>query len=226
MLASAVFQRGDLGQADDAVLGRDIGRLERRRDEPVCRSDVDDAAELVLAHRRQRRARGMERRRKIDGQDRVPLLDRKLLERRDVLDAGVVHQNIEAAEVIQRHGDHVGDRRGLRHVGRRIAHLDAELRNDLGLRFGDVFRLAEAVEHDRGACCCERASNAEPDAAGRAGDERHVALQRAGALFEAKRRLDVHGLTLSVACWRSVPSLSRTCTVEGSAGNAGWLKRR
>ena len=48
------LQRGHLGQADDAVLGRDIGRLERRGDEPVRRGDIDDAAELVLAHRRQR----------------------------------------------------------------------------------------------------------------------------------------------------------------------------
>ena len=43
------LQRRDLGEADDAVLGRHIGRLERRGDQAVRRGDIDDAAPLVLA---------------------------------------------------------------------------------------------------------------------------------------------------------------------------------
>ena len=51
------FQRDGLGQADDAVLRRDIGALERRGDEPVGGRDVDDPAEAVAASsRRTRRA--------------------------------------------------------------------------------------------------------------------------------------------------------------------------
>ena len=47
------LQRRNLGQADDAVLRGDIGRLERRCDQPMRGRDIDDAAKLVLAHRRQ-----------------------------------------------------------------------------------------------------------------------------------------------------------------------------
>ena len=36
------FERHDLGQSEDAVLRRDVGRLLRRRDEAVRRGDVDD----------------------------------------------------------------------------------------------------------------------------------------------------------------------------------------
>ena len=95
--------------------------------------------------------------------------------------------------------DHVGDRRGLRHVGRREAGPHAELGDDFGLGLGDVLGLAEAVEHDRGARRRERAGNAKPDTAGRAGDKRHPALQGARALFDAKRYLNVHGPILSAA---------------------------
>ena len=36
------FERDDLGHALDGVLGRDVGDLERRRDEAVHGGDVDD----------------------------------------------------------------------------------------------------------------------------------------------------------------------------------------
>jgi hypothetical protein len=41
----------------------------------------------------------VERRRQVDGDDRVPLLDRELLDRRDVLDAGVVDRMSTAPKV-------------------------------------------------------------------------------------------------------------------------------
>ena len=41
------FQRHRLGEADDAVLGRDIGRLEGRGDEAVGGGHVDDPPEPV-----------------------------------------------------------------------------------------------------------------------------------------------------------------------------------
>ena len=51
------FERDRLGQADHAVLGGDVGALERRGDQTVGRRDVDDAAEAGLLHRRERGAR-------------------------------------------------------------------------------------------------------------------------------------------------------------------------
>jgi hypothetical protein len=55
------LERDDLGQSDDAVFRRHIGRLERRGDQTMRRSDIDDPAEVVLTHQWQRSARGMER---------------------------------------------------------------------------------------------------------------------------------------------------------------------
>ena len=45
------LERGHLGQAEHAVLGGDIGRLERRADQAMRRGDVDDAAPFVRDHR-------------------------------------------------------------------------------------------------------------------------------------------------------------------------------
>ena len=49
-------------------------------------------------HLRQHGARGVEGGREIDRQDGIPFLRRELLHRRDVLDAGVVHQDVHRTE--------------------------------------------------------------------------------------------------------------------------------
>ena len=51
-----VLERHHLGQPDDAVLGRDVGRLLGRGDQPVRRGDVDDAAPVAPLHRRAARS--------------------------------------------------------------------------------------------------------------------------------------------------------------------------
>ena len=96
----AVFgslQRRDLGQADHAVLGGDVGRFEGRGHQTVCRGDINDAAPLVLKHRGQSEPRGVERGRQVDGEDGVPLFGREVLRRGDMLDAGIVDQDVEPA---------------------------------------------------------------------------------------------------------------------------------
>jgi hypothetical protein len=82
---------------DDAMLGRDVGRLEGRCDKPMGGRDVDDPAEAILPHRRQREPRGVEGRRQVDCEDLIPFLDRKLFKRRNMLNAGIVDENIEPA---------------------------------------------------------------------------------------------------------------------------------
>jgi hypothetical protein len=46
------LQRDRLGKAGDAVLGGDIGGLERGGDQGVRRRDIDDAAPAFLLHSR------------------------------------------------------------------------------------------------------------------------------------------------------------------------------
>ena len=63
------------------------------------RGDVDDAPPFALEHLRQRRADRVERRRQVDGDDRVPLIEREVVHRRGELNAGIVHQNVDPSEV-------------------------------------------------------------------------------------------------------------------------------
>jgi len=68
----------------------------------------------------------VKRRRQIDRQDLVPFLGRELIERRDILNAGIVDQHIEPAMLGDRRRDHLRDRLGPGHVGIAIADLDAK----------------------------------------------------------------------------------------------------
>ncbi len=63
----------------------------------------------------------------VDGQDLVPLLDGEFLHRRDELDAGVVHQDVQPSEGGLGLADHAGDLVGPGHVGGRIDDLHPEL---------------------------------------------------------------------------------------------------
>src|SRR5215204_1525096 len=96
------LERRHLGEADDAVLRRHIGGLEGRGDEPMRRGDVDDAPPPSLAHRRDGEAGGVEGGGEVNGDDLIPLLDRELVDRSDVLDAGVVDEDVEAPESPER----------------------------------------------------------------------------------------------------------------------------
>ena len=112
------FKRNGLGQAGDAVLGGDISRFERRRDQRMRRRRIDDAAPALFLHQRHGGADAVKCRRQIDRDDRIPFLDRKILDRRDELDAGIVDENIDRAERAFTERDHRRDLGGLGHVGR------------------------------------------------------------------------------------------------------------
>lgn len=59
----------------------------------------DDAAPTALLHAGHGSADGMEGGGEVDRDDRVPLLDRKLLDWRDVLDTGIVDEDVDATSV-------------------------------------------------------------------------------------------------------------------------------
>jgi hypothetical protein len=71
----------------------------------------------------------VEHRRQVDRDDLVPALHRELLHRRHVLDAGVVDQNVDAAELALGIGDHLGDLRRVADIGRVMTDLAAVLRS-------------------------------------------------------------------------------------------------
>ena len=107
----------------------------------------------------------------------------KILDRRYELDAGVVDENIDAAEPLFGVFDHRRDFVRLCHVGAVIERLDPELGFDGRARLLDLLGLSKSVEDDVGALARQRAGDGEADAAGRSGhegaafDEWHVGLR-------------------------------------------------
>ena len=89
------LQRDDLGQALEPVLGGDVGGLVRRGAQAVDRADVHDPAPALLVHVRQGAADQPERRLQHQPQDVGEPVDRELVDRRHVLEAGVVDQDVD-----------------------------------------------------------------------------------------------------------------------------------
>ncbi len=119
----------------------------------------------------------MEGRGQIDGDDLVPLFQRKLLDRRHVLHAGIVEQQIQPPQFALGIGDHVGDlvRRG--HVRPVIADAHAELLGELGPLLLDGDRVAQAVDDDIRALSGQGPGHGHAYAAGRPGNESDLALE-------------------------------------------------
>ena len=193
MLFFGGLERRHLGEPDDAVLGCDIGRLEGRADETMRRSDIDDAAEAIAAHDRQGEPRRVEGGRQVDRKDRVPFLDRELVDPGNVLDPRVVDENVEPAETVERLRDQVGDITGLRHVGAEVERPDPKLTARSPtcaalMSSGRPKPLSTILRAGRG----ERARNAEADAARRSGDQRDLAGEREGGSVDTLHDFHIH----------------------------------
>ena len=100
---------------------------------------------------------------------RVPLFDRKILDWRDMLDAGIVDEHVHAAKRPLGKRDHVGDFHRLDHIRGRIDSLHPEIVLDCSPRFFDIGRCPNPVEHDVGASTRECPRIRQTDAARRAG---------------------------------------------------------
>ena len=140
------FQGADFGQADQAVLGGHIGRFFSRTDQAMGRCHVDDAAPVGCFHGGQGQACGVESAAQVDGQHGVPFIDGEVFYFCNVLNAGVVHENVDAAELVGGKLHHGFDLSGLAHVGAVVSHLHTQ---GADRSFG-AFDVAKAVEHDIG----------------------------------------------------------------------------
>src|SRR5437762_10757401 len=110
------FQRDDLGEAQHAMFRRDIGGLMRRSDQAVRRRDIHDAPPVPFLHLRQHRTDRVEHGGKIDRENRIPALDGKFVDWCRELNAGIVDEDVDAAELARRMLDHCDDVHGARHV--------------------------------------------------------------------------------------------------------------
>ena len=89
------------------MLGRIVGALVRGRHECMHGACVDDAPPALLQHEGQRGLCAVEGRGQADCYDGVPLVLGEGVHRGHVLDAHVVHQDVEPAQLIVSALDHV-----------------------------------------------------------------------------------------------------------------------
>ena len=95
----APFERGLPRQRQDRRLARAVGRGARRRHVRRDRRDVDDRAAAAGEHRAAEGARAEEVAAQVHGHDRVPQLERVLVERRPRVDGGVVDEHAARADL-------------------------------------------------------------------------------------------------------------------------------
>jgi hypothetical protein len=130
---------------------------------------------LLGLHRDDGFTRREERRRQVDGQHLVPIVERHLIDRFVRGDAGVVHQHVEAT--VRRDGgcDERNDVRLALHVGRHRQRAAAGI-PDLP---GDPFQFVRAPRREHHVCALAPEGGRYPgaDSAARARDDRHPAGQ-------------------------------------------------
>src|SRR6266508_4044596 len=88
-----------LGEGDDAALRAGVHGLQRRAHPAGVRADVDHPAEAALGHPRRDRLDHPQRTLEVDVEDLVPELLGGLHERHEVVPAGVVHRDVDWAEL-------------------------------------------------------------------------------------------------------------------------------
>ena len=172
------FLGDNFRETDQAVLGRDIGRLEHRGLLRVHRAHVDDAAALLLVHLAQRSPRGEERAVEMNCHQPLPFGEFEIDDGRHDLDAGIADEDIEGAECLD-------------HLGGSVVHLllvgdvhrdaDGALAGGVDLARGGIGRLLiEVGDGDLCAFARENDGDLLADAAGRARDDGDLVLQTHG----------------------------------------------
>ena len=124
---------------------------------------------------------------RLIGDNRIPFLGREILDRRDMLDTGIVNEDVDRAELVGAAFIIRFDLGGLGHVG---AVVD---RSESLASLVDIVRVAEAVDHQLRAFGGQRLRNRKADARGRTGDQRDLAFENHPVLLPAlpSARMDI-----------------------------------
>ena len=187
----SVFQRDDFRHADDAVLGGDVGDFSRAGDEAVGGRDVNDAPPAFAFHQGNGATNCVKGRGQIRADYGVPFFQGKVLDGRDELDSGVVHDNIDRTEGFVSRVHHGVDFGGFRDIAAVIFDLHAE-GGDFAFQLRDGFSVREAVEHDVRALLCEFARDAPADAAGGTCDDGGFSFEHGGEPFRIRELSSVY----------------------------------
>ena len=165
------FERDSFGEPDLSMFGGDVSRFKWRCDETVGRDEIDDAAPITRLHAGQgdfdRMVAGVEN----DVLNGGPFFVGKLIDGRDVLDAGVVDEDVDGTEFRFGSGDESRDFVGLAHIGTVIGNGHAVLVGDFRANFFDFSGITKTVEHDMSSLLSESSRDAQTDPAGGSGDD-------------------------------------------------------
>ena len=141
---AGAFQRGALGKPDHRVLAGAVDRDVGGADQPRDRGGIDDRALVLLQHHRQHVLHAQEYADHVDVEHPTKRLQRIFRDRRDVaLDAGIVVENVDGAEFVDRRahvirdlvlaGDIGRDRKRLRR-SRQVLDRGLQVRRPCGRR--------------------------------------------------------------------------------------------
>src|SRR5262249_26500095 len=139
-----------------------------------------------------------------------------------MLDAGIVDENIEPAEVAQGRRDHLGDRIGRGHIGRRIAGLDPMVGFYRILCPGDLVCSSKAVQPHFSPSGGGRGGDAKTDSTGRAGHQCDLADEMSCLAGGLRFDLDIHVPNLLAAATPASDG-SEICLANRTYGNTLWL---
>jgi hypothetical protein len=163
------------GQVLHRALCRRVGRDARPGQFALHGRDVDDLAVAAPDHVTGDGLADIERTRNIGGEQLLPFLDRKVLERRAELHAGIVDQDIDRAGISFNRLDAVLNRLRARHV--EFGHRYLVPGGRQFRRSRSKLAAVAAVQDDFGAVFGKTLREREPDALRRARDERPLAGQ-------------------------------------------------
>jgi hypothetical protein len=110
-----------------------------------------------------------------------------------MLDAGIVDENIEPAQLARRGLDHSRDLCRIRHVGRIEGGPDTKVLGDLPARAFDGGCFAKAIQHDIATGSSKRSCDSEADAARRSRHDRGLSVQHLAISFLLFQRAPVGG---------------------------------
>ena len=180
----AALDRQHIGQAENAALGGAVIGLAEIADQARGRRGIDDDAAAILPHPAEHRLGDAEGALQMHLQHLVPggfgRLGKGLVEQ----DAGIVDQDIGAAEMLDGVVEHrlaAGHGGDIGAVGDRAAafgldRIDHLLRHR-GVAAAAVAGSAEVVDHDRRPLAREQFGIGLAKPAARAGDQRHLAVE-------------------------------------------------
>ena len=138
-------------------------------------TDIDDAAASALAHRRDCGQRADVRAAKVVGDDPLEGLQPAVKKAYVPGVSGVVHQDVNGAELVARRPDQAPRPLGRAHVG---GHAEDRAAPRTQHRHGVVHqRLLQIVDHNAHAFANQAQGDSAPNAARRAGDRRDLAPQ-------------------------------------------------